>query len=462
MSEEYAVIEKDIVVTVTGNTAKANTQLYLYLGDKDIQVNIKIVDTKLQIKNGDGNLLALEEAGYCKILLRKPSGEFVRRQRLPIKEGKIILLIDETMCDELNEVGDITVQIRLYSADADTSPRWTTPPFTGIKVLNPIGDFDGEEVGVMLTDYGTCAYSNEDVVITDENGLYVPTNWRIGDVVSAIRLNKMETGIASSSSVSHNLASTQYFNTLAEMKAYPTEKLVNGVITYVVETNKRYEYFLGNTIDATTGKWREYLKGIQEIIDDYSYIEPVISSFYSTPTATTYEIGTVIQSPITFNWGVNKTVNTQTLTDCTIANNIIRTANYNNFILSDKTFTLSINDGKKTITKSISFNFRHYRYWGVATEPTVYNGAFIKSLSLKEFATNRLKSSFSVTADEDEYIYYCYPTSWGEAIFNVGGFDGGFTLVDTIEFLNDSGEATQFNIYKSENINLGTQTIIVK
>ena len=47
-------------------------------------------------------------------------------------------------------------------------------------------------------------------------------------------------------------------------------------------------------------------------------------------------------------------------------------------------------------------------------------------------------------------------------MFNVGGFDGGVSLIDTISFTNLSRNTTDFRIYRSDNQNLGNQTFIVK
>ncbi|WP_157796132.1 hypothetical protein [Thomasclavelia cocleata] len=54
------------------------------------------------------------------------------------------------------------------------------------------------------------------------------------------------------------------------------------------------------------------------------------------------------------------------------------------------------------------------------------------------------------------------PARYGAVNFNVGGFDGGFTKVATIEFTNASGYTENYDIYKSDNANLGTQTVTCK
>ena len=53
------------------------------------------------------------------------------------------------------------------------------------------------------------------------------------------------------------------------------------------------------------------------------------------------------------------------------------------------------------------------------------------------------------------------PTRFGVPKFTVGGFEGGFSLVATIDFTNSSNYTEPYNIYKSENSNLGNTTVNV-
>ena len=49
--------------------------------------------------------------------------------------------------------------------------------------------------------------------------------------------------------------------------------------------------------------------------------------------------------------------------------------------------------------------------------------------------------------------------SFGECEFKVGGFSGGFSLIDTIDFINPSGYTESYYIYKSIEPNLGTTKV---
>lgn len=48
------------------------------------------------------------------------------------------------------------------------------------------------------------------------------------------------------------------FATLGAMKAYPETSIDDGHLSYCVETNKHYKFLSSNTVDETTGKWREF------------------------------------------------------------------------------------------------------------------------------------------------------------------------------------------------------------
>lgn len=54
------------------------------------------------------------------------------------------------------------------------------------------------------------------------------------------------------------------FDTLAAMKAYPETSIDDGHLSYCKEDGKRYEFKTSNTVDETTGKWREFSSGLSE------------------------------------------------------------------------------------------------------------------------------------------------------------------------------------------------------
>ena len=68
----------------------------------------------------------------------------------------------------------------------------------------------------------------------------------------------------------------------------------------------------------------------------------------------------------------------------------------------------------------------------------------------------------TVTAGAGQYIWFAYPARLGAATFKVGGFEGGFTLVDgSFSHTNASGYTEAYRVYRSDNAGLGATTVVV-
>ena len=201
------------------------------------------------------------------------------------------------------------------------------------------------------------------------------------------------------------------------------------------------------------------IQTVQDALNKLLYVETAIS-LNAVPAPGTYEIGSVINS-IQFNWTIDRSVVSLVFNNDTLDTEI-RSYTFTGELKTDKSFSLTVNDGVQSSSRSVSYSFKHRRYWGVSSIPASYDSNFIIGLSNKEYATSRNKSSFNLNAGVGKYMYYCFPASWGTPVFNVGGFDGGFIKEATIDFTNASGHTESFVIWRSENANLGSQNIIVK
>jgi hypothetical protein len=104
-------------------------------------------------------------------------------------------------------------------------------------------------------------------------------------------------------------------------------------------------------------------------------------------------------------------------------------------------------------------------YYGVSAIPERYNSSFVLGLTNKTPSDSHLES-ISATPLEGEYIYYCAPTSFGDCAFAYNNFIGGFTLIiEGIALTNAGGRTEAYNIYKSNQANLGANgaiTITIK
>ena len=202
-------------------------------------------------------------------------------------------------------------------------------------------------------------------------------------------------------------------------------------------------------------------EALDKLFNKVYYVAPQITSFTMTPSTTVYEVGQTVNS-LVFNWTTNKDIISQTLTDCVLADETVRTATYNTPLSANKTFTLSINDGENTSNKSLSIAFRHKFYWGNATLPDTFDSAFILGLPKSQFATGKT-GTYSMTLGTDEYGFLAYPVSFGTIeVVNIGGFDTEVVDCGTIDFTNASGNTTAFKIYRTGRSGLGSISPVIK
>jgi hypothetical protein len=93
------------------------------------------------------------------------------------------------------------------------------------------------------------------------------------------------------------------------------------------------------------------------------------------------------------------------------------------------------------------------------------DGATIDSAAVLGL-TRKLQGSkaitFTANAGATQRIAYAFPARYsGVPVFNVGGFEGGFSLASTFQFTNASGYTETYDVYLSDNVNLGSTTVKV-
>ena len=174
--------------------------------------------------------------------------------------------------------------------------------------------------------------------------------------------------------------------------------------------------YVNDTISSTNVE-----EALNKLISDFYYVKPSINSFTASPNGGIFEVGTTITAPITFNWNYNKDITTQTLTDCILADETVRTATYNSDITSNKTFTLNASDGQNNVSKSISYTFVYPYYTGVSTTDTLTE-TDIKALT-KKVETKGNKTVNYTTSQS--YMVFAYPSSYGaiKSIIDQNGFN---------------------------------------
>ena len=218
---------------------------------------------------------------------------------------------------------------------------------------------------------------------------------------------------------------------------------------------------LDDLIDTKIADSTEYSNPVSDTIIDFKsaldyilYYDLVIN--LTCNRTTVLEVGAKLHS-ITFDWTYNKNIVSQSFNNEGLPIDQRRYI-FNETINSNREFKLFATDERKTFTKTISFSFRPGRYWGTSSSTNLDNDGIL-SLN-KELSTGRGKT-FTVNANEGEYIYYCYPMSWGAGNFSVGGFTGGFDLVGNINFTNSLGYTSMYYVYRSTNHSLGDTVVTV-
>ena len=177
----------------------------------------------------------------------------------------------------------------------------------------------------------------------------------------------------------------------------------------------------------------------------------------STVTPNIAEIGETVPE-VKFSWKYNKNVTQQSFDGTDIGLDIREVA------LQDVTSTTSKSlqafDGENTKKVVMSITFKLASYYGVS-ESTPTNSEEIISRFTRDL--NFYKgSSITITAQDNQYIYLMLPKSMGQVQFYVGGFEGGFQIVDPNFQFTKNGVTNSYILYKSDNPGLGTTTINTK
>lgn len=202
---------------------------------------------------------------------------------------------------------------------------------------------------------------------------------------------------------------------------------------------------------------------LKSAVDDLLYVPIQVTSFASSPS--TVEKGVEV-TEATLSWELNKVPKTLTIGETELPLQKKGSQKFEGLeITVNHKFTISATDERdKTVSKDAAISFYNGVYYGVAEAPATYDSAFIIALgnSGKKTLRSSKLTSFSVTAGDGQYIYYCLPVSMGTCSFKVGGFDGGFDLVATLDYTNEPGHEESYRIYRSTNAGLGATTVEVK
>ena len=193
---------------------------------------------------------------------------------------------------------------------------------------------------------------------------------------------------------------------------------------------------------------------VGEALDQLLYKELTIKSKVTPSIA---ERGEIIPE-VEFSWEYNKNIISQKL------DNIDISPDTRSITLSNVRQTISkslwATDGKSTKTTTMAIQFKLASYYGVSNKTTLTSDDIINSFTGD--LNFQKGSSVTITAQNNQYIYFMLPKSMGQIQFYVGGFEGGFQVVDSNFQFTKNWATNSYILYRSDNLGLGTTTINIK
>lgn len=217
------------------------------------------------------------------------------------------------------------------------------------------------------------------------------------------------------------------------------------------------------TTSYTNANYPDYTNvdlALNALFNKVYYVKPTCSLSVDKQGGT-FEMGTVISAPITFNWTTNKDIKSQTLTDCTLADASVRSATYNTDVSSDKIFTLTVSDDENSASSSVSYKFVNNVFWGSASIADTYDSTFINALPNKKL-TASVNGTYSFNVAEGEFGFWAVPSNMAISTIWVNGFSADLDYLGTVSYTNVKGYTTEYKLYKTSRPSLGTFSAEIK
>lgn len=205
------MISKECKITVSGNTASIDSEIYLYKNDMNIKYLFNIVNGDYAYTKDSNldNIINANKASYAQIKFKKEDIE-IDFDVQETSNGKVILLIKKELIDEDTELGDYTIQIRLF--DESKTSVITLPPVNNcIHIMRPIFEkVDGSTnvVDEAAVDEAIVTYSEPMEAIASD-GTFAKKTWVAKEKITTAELNRMEEGIAYNNSQYKDIANNQ-------------------------------------------------------------------------------------------------------------------------------------------------------------------------------------------------------------------------------------------------------------
>ena len=135
-------IVKNLQINVNGATASLSKPVYLWLGDGQTTLLIKVVEAEKTIfgtfKETGSNIVTEQDTKWAEVCLLKPTGELVYSDRCEILDEMIKFVISKDFIDEIGEKGTHVIQIALFDGDDEETANKLTIPPVSLTVMSPI------------------------------------------------------------------------------------------------------------------------------------------------------------------------------------------------------------------------------------------------------------------------------------------------------------------------------------
>nr|DAP88440.1 MAG TPA: hypothetical protein [Caudoviricetes sp.] len=392
------MIYKQSILTINGNNAKLDEDIYLFRLDKNIELYFTIVNNKYKFNKSDlNNIINLTNASYFQMRLYKNAEVKYTFAIQPTDNGKAILTITDDLIDEPIEVGDYDFQISLL--DADKSSMISLPIVSKqIHVCEPLVT-DASETGTAVLGLSTLE-SGEIVDAFDEEGNYIRKVHVNGELISAELFNKWEEALETNSSNIKTLDSqfkdiANLFSTEQTTNSYKI-KCGNKVIAEIPLGSITPKYTITNTLshainnnNTTEIEENQSYTATITAIEGYSINSVVITMGGADITNNVYNEGNINIPKVTGNLVINVSaiiIPKDFITDGLLFNLELRNRTSENNSTNPPIIVDTINN-KECITHNID--------WDGKTSGFVDNGLLLKDPSTIENANSFKEKTYS-------------------------------------------------------------------
>lgn len=177
------------------------------------------------------------------------------------------------------------------------------------------------------------------------------------------------------------------------------------------------------------------------------YVAPSITSFNHNQG---YVERGIAVTKVILNWNINKDIITQSLTDAGSLAVGLRTYTFDPVNIStNKTYTLTVGDGKNNATSNTTINFISPFFYGVG--PKAMTSEQIKSTLTKDIKP-KSNSTVKSTNIIDMAFYCCYPKEYGK-LTSINEQSTGFDymsdfVIRTESFVGLDGISRDYYVYE--------------